>query len=171
MSKHLKRIGQLQLEEDMRHQRHEWRAEQIGWALMLLVLIGAVAGLLGPGPLSQTVAGTEGSTLWVDYQRIARYQAPAELRIHFRNPDPGGEDGRLSLNRDFYEAVEIQTISPLPKSTLLTHDRVQFVFPADTRLGATAVTFHFHPIQRWRRPVSVSLDGGERRDFSIFVLP
>ena len=53
----------LAIREDMRHQRLEWAVERVGWAAVALVLVAALAGLLGHGPLSRATAGEPGSRL------------------------------------------------------------------------------------------------------------
>lgn len=46
------RVGDLEIEEDLDHQRRCWKLERASWAVMALVLLAAMAGLFGSGPLS-----------------------------------------------------------------------------------------------------------------------
>ncbi len=48
----------LDVEEDMAFQRRNWRAERIGWAAMVAIVIAAVLGLFASGPLSWATAQT-----------------------------------------------------------------------------------------------------------------
>lgn len=155
----------------MRHQYHEWRLEQVAWAILALIIIAALLGLLGPGPLSESVAGEQNSDLWIDYERVARYQAPLTIRVHLRPQAPATSPARISINRGFYEAVEVRAISPEPLAQHVTTDQVIFDIGRGGAAGSTAVTFHLQPTQRGLRTVNVSLDGREQRTFRILVLP
>jgi hypothetical protein len=161
---------ELELREDMRHQRHEWRAERVGWWLMVVILLAAVLGVFGgAGPLDKTRTGQEGSALWVDHPRFARYQAPAEIRIHFRVPT-GADSVRIGLNRDFYEVVEPE-VRPEPESTHVSWDKVTFQFAVAKGSEPTAVTIRIRPTTRWRREVHVWMNDTQHVSFPIFIYP
>jgi hypothetical protein len=71
----VKRVGDLEIGQDLAHQRLEWKIERVGWILMALLGLPALVGLLGPGPLSSTSAGEKGSPLSVENNRFERYQS------------------------------------------------------------------------------------------------
>lgn len=160
---------ELDLAEDMRHQRREWMAEHIGWWVMGAVILAAAAGLAGPGPLSWTTAGTPGSDLWVEHQRFARYQAPTEIKVHFRPPARDGEV-RIAMHREFYASAEAD-ISPPPEKTELDGGRVVFVFPARPAAADTGVVFRLKPTQRGSHDVRIWLGDEHSLTFRIFVFP
>lgn len=56
----IRRVGELEIEEDLDFQRRMWRLQQIGWALLVLVVVAALLGLFGKGPLSRAVASRVG---------------------------------------------------------------------------------------------------------------
>ena len=58
----LVRVGDLQIHQDLCQERREWKIQRVGWLLMALMLVAALAGLLGPGPLSSTIAEDSRST-------------------------------------------------------------------------------------------------------------
>ena len=45
-----KRVGDLEVTQDMRHQRLEWKIERVCWAVIAFVAAAELAGLLGHGP-------------------------------------------------------------------------------------------------------------------------
>lgn len=73
-----------------------------GWTLLALILLAALAGLLGPGPLSSRTA-CAGPAFCVEYERFIRNHAPAELRIRLTHG--GGGPIRLVLGRQFLKAI------------------------------------------------------------------
>ena len=48
--------GGLQIKEDLERQVRAWKWERVGWAAIAAFVAAALAGLIGPGPLSSTVA-------------------------------------------------------------------------------------------------------------------
>jgi hypothetical protein len=166
-----KSVGELEFHQDLPHERLEWRIERIGWVTMALLLLAALIGLLGPGPLSSATAGGRDSALWVEYNRFERYQAPAMLRVHL---GPGAaRDGkaRLWLSRKYVENIELRHIDPEPESVEVAHDRLIYTFSAPDPTRPTAVTYHLEANKFWRMPVSVGLDGGPQLNFTQFFYP
>jgi hypothetical protein len=166
-----KRVGDLEINQDLQHQRLEWKIERVGWVVMALTLLAALAGLLGSGPLSSATAGERGSALWVEYNRLERYQGPAMLRVHM---GPGAaRDGkaRLWLSREYVENIELRHIDPEPESVEAAPDRLIYTFNLPDPTRPTAVTYHFEANRFWRMPVGVGLDGGPELQFSQFFYP
>ena len=57
--------GDLELDQDLIFERRTWTVERVAWVIMALVGLAALAGLLGPGPLSETTSGEQGGPLWL----------------------------------------------------------------------------------------------------------
>jgi hypothetical protein len=160
------RTPDLQLHEDMPHQRREWFAERAGWVVMAVLLAASLTGVLGTGPLSeQTADGGDGFK--VEYERFARYQAPSKIVVHF---PAQGDEARIGLSRDFYEAMEIE-VEPQPNSVELTPEDVIFHFGAQPQGGSSAVTFRVKPDERWEREATITLNGSRHVTFRMFVFP
>jgi hypothetical protein len=49
--------GDLELDQDLAFERRTWTVERVAWVAMGLMGIAALAGLLGPGPLSKPPIG------------------------------------------------------------------------------------------------------------------
>lgn len=167
----IKRIGDLEISEDLPHQRREWAIERWGWAIMGAILLAALAGLLGSGPLSSTIGGEPGTTLWVEYQRFIRNQAPARLRIHL-TPPSGDSKARISINREFIENIELRHIDPQPETVETHTDRLTYVFNVPDAGKPAAVTYHFSPSKFGILPARIDVDGGGIGiNFRQFVYP
>lgn len=162
-----RRFGDLEVGYDPKHEEREWRVHRAGWAIMALAAVAALAGLLGPGPLSNVRAGKESDVLYVEYQRFGRYQAPADFKIFCR---PDGEQFRISLDRGFIEHAEIKEISPEPLEVTLEPDAQNFVFKAAEQ-GRQLVTIRFESQQFGRSKAAISLDGKETLEIRQFFWP
>jgi hypothetical protein len=165
------RVGDLEITQDLPHERLEWRLERIGWSVMALVLLAALAGLLGPGPLSRATAGEPGAPLWVEYHRFARYQAPAMLRVHLGPGTARAGQARLWLNRDYVEHIELLHIDPEPEKVEVLPDRLLYIFNVPDPARPTAVTYYFEANTYGHLPLRVGLEAGPQLAVSQFYYP
>jgi hypothetical protein len=163
-----KQASDLQLEPDLTHERREWRVQRVGWVLLALLCGAALAGLLGPGPLSNKQAGKIGSELYIEYDRYIRHEAPYTIKVYCR-PEPADEF-TLSLDRAFIENAEIKQIQPEPKETTAAGDKYLFHFNAK-EASDQLVTFHFEPDTFGEISSAVTLNEKHSQKVKQFVWP
>lgn len=117
MSVFLLQLLTMHLEQDIPHppgtnvvdfHRKQFTAEQIGWALMALVLLWALVGGFGDGCVSQRQSFSANYNSTLQYDTFGRRDAPMQLRLHL-SPR---EDFALHLNREFFEGVKLERITP-----------------------------------------------------------
>ncbi len=100
------------IEAGIGFQRRVWRAERIGWALMLAVVLAALGGLFGGGgPLARGEAADGG--LEAEWPRMARLGAAAPIRVTLP-PEPGAREAELLLPPDFAANWQVRAIAPAP---------------------------------------------------------
>ena len=156
--------------KDRDHQRREWIFERIGWVLMALLVLAALAGALGPGLLSHAVAGSPHSSLWVEYDRFERHSARARLRVHVT----GEHDTlRIWLAREFLDRIDLRHVDPEPLEVVTARDRQIFVFARAPDAGPVEVIYHFEPTRIGSVVVRVGLEDASETSlqFSQFVYP
>jgi protein-L-isoaspartate(D-aspartate) O-methyltransferase len=159
----MRRVGAIDISEDMRHERREWIVQRVGWAAMAGFLAAAALGLFGSGPLARAVAG--GPALRVDYPVFTRREAPAELRVEAVSAGP---DLRIAVSRDFLTDNELESMTPEPDATLLEGDRLVHVFRAGP--GTHRVVFEVRAHHLGRQTAEVSA-GGDTVPISQLVFP
>ena len=165
------RVGSLDIDVDEQFQRREWRAERVGWALMLALVIAGMLGVFGEGWLSQTSTEVVGGRLRVDYERIARHGSPASLRVALAPGAVATGVALVWLDREYLEGVEVEGIEPQPDASWVARDRVVFAVRLSNPADSAYVTFTLTPDDFWSRSVRVGLDGGPSVAFRQFVLP
>ncbi len=161
-------MGELEIKQDLLHEKREWLVERIGWCIMGLLILAALLGLLGNGPLSSKIEGDKNSLLWVEYDRYGRYQAPAILKIHLKAGSSQAGQARVSVNRDYIENMEIQNIEPEPYKVEAGRDRLTYSFNISDPTQSTAVAFHLKANKYGSMPVRINLENGPELNFSQF---
>lgn len=129
-----KRIGSIEIEQDLEFQRKSWKVQRIGWMIMLLITLGGLIGLFGDGPIADARAG-DSRTLTVEYQRLVRLSAEEKLAI-----TPGsasvasGPTVSIWLDRKWMSRHDLRGMVPEPESTSVASDRVTYHFRVDPRI-------------------------------------
>jgi hypothetical protein len=161
----------LEVQHDDSFQKSEWRIQRLGWAAWIAIVIAALAGLLGTGPLSHADSSAPDGSLSVVYDRFLHYHKPAAIEVLV---DSGGADDgplRLKLSRSFLDRIQMLRIEPEPEEQSLAADGVVYAF---TQVGAPElgkVMFHFEYERFGNTKGSVERVGGESIRFQQFVYP
>ena len=135
---------------------------------MAAVVLLAVAGFLGEGPLSEKTLGGSDEGLQVDLQQFARHGAPNTVRFTVLSvPEPGTV--RLAISREYLESVEIQTLLPEPESVVGGDDLHTFEFQLD-EAGAT-ISFQARPEGMGFIGGRAMIEGRPAVEFKQFVYP
>jgi hypothetical protein len=133
----------LELDEHSRFQNAEWAVQRAGWVLLLAVVVAALTGLFGTGPLSSTVADSADGRLRVEHEKYLRYRAPS--MFEFTVQTAGSDELRISFDRPLSRAMEIQRVMPEPQQEELTDEEHVFVFRNAGGGGPARIRFHFEP--------------------------
>ena len=143
MASDLKRIGDLEINQDMAFQRRCWKVQRVGWTIMALLILGGLLGLFGRGPFSHTLVSDPSIPVSLEYERFGRYQSRLMLSLHLK---PGASvDGkvRLWLSQDFLHQVQIQGITPKPDGAELSPSGTTYIFGLTDPKQGGDVIMHF----------------------------
>ncbi|MNO45597.1 hypothetical protein D3C76_358660 [compost metagenome] len=107
---------QQPVEEDMPMQQRVWRFERVGWYVLLLIVLLALAGLFGNGPLSDAQMTSADGRVQVEYQRLSRSGTTDNLRITVRGSP--GQPVKVLLGGTLLTEASIETMQPEPQVSL-----------------------------------------------------
>lgn len=165
------RINDLEVDQDLAFERKSWAVQRIGWALMTLVILAALAGLLGPGPLSRAKAETPDGALVAVYNRFVRASDTDDLRVSFGREAIRDGVVRLWVDRQYLGGVDVERVVPQPASVEVASDRLVYVFTAAPDAASGEVGFRVKPQALGSRRVRLGLAGGPALVFRQVVYP
>ena len=165
------RVGDLDIDQDLRFQKREWAFERISWVGMALFILAALLGLLGRGPMSDQIVTSPDGTLTVEYERFLNHRAATTLTVRVSSDVTVGGTFRLAVNLDYLRGVEIRQITPTPDHTETAEDRHLFVFRAAEPGRPTVVVFHLEPEGPVTLHGQISVPGGPPAAFDQVVYP
>lgn len=113
--------------------RIEWRVQRLGWVAMALIVVLALAGLFGPGPVSWSTASAPDGTLEVSYSRFLRRGASGDLTLQIPAAATAAGEVEVVFSSEYLDSLEVEAISPEPDSQTTTADGVVFTFAVDER--------------------------------------
>ena len=96
----------MEIDADLSFHRRVWIAQRIGWFLVGLLIIAALLGFFGSGPVSR--ASVQGNGLRIEYERFARKQQPTKILFAIYGARP---QSQLELSRAYFDSVQIEQIT------------------------------------------------------------
>lgn len=125
----------IHLEQDIAHQRREWKVERFGWAVMALVILLAFLGLFGGGGIFTTerkpIAGE--TDVFLEYPRFLRDQSNSVLRIHFSPVKGAAALSQVWLDEDYVREFQLEQITPRPERVEAMDNKLIFHFAGQPR--------------------------------------
>ncbi|HEY8504224.1 MAG TPA: hypothetical protein VIL46_06545, partial [Gemmataceae bacterium] len=165
------RVGDLQIDQDLAQQGVEWTVQRVAWYAMLLVLLLALIGLLGNGPLSTAVAEAPDGSLRAEFNRFVHYLTPETLRFDVAAGAARDGELRLWLDLQYLRGVQIRGVTPQPLRVEAGPDRHTYVFRAPDAQRPTTVLFHLEAERRWSLSGGAGVEGKEPLRFDQVVYP
>ncbi len=159
----------VQVKQNERFQRREWRLERIGWALVGAFVVAGLIGLLGTGPFSWATATSNEGLVTVDYQRVTHHEADDALELTF--PADAVEDGTISveITGTWLSGIDLQGVSPQPSEERTIPNGVVFEFAVE-RPGPTRARLTFRAQEYGTLSAEVTVRG-DTVSLSQLVLP
>ncbi|MCC7364820.1 MAG: hypothetical protein IT303_10650 [Dehalococcoidia bacterium] len=156
----------LEIDEEMGFQRVGWRLERVGWVVFALIIVAALAGLCGPGPLSSST--TREGSVEVQYDRLLRLEAQVTLAV---TGVPEGGELHVTLSSAYLEDVRIEEVIPEPASVETAADHVVYTFAAAADAEELRAVFVAKPERIGRLRGEAGVEGGPSVSFTQYVFP
>ena len=140
-------------------------ASRVGRAI---VIAAGLAGLLGPGPLSNATAGG-GDAPEVRYERFVRHGGQTDLTIRFTARDSGPL--RVAISREYLAAFHLQQILPMPRGVHAAGDMLSYTFEGPQETGQVELKFVLQPDELGFHEASISAGAGSAASIRQLTYP
>jgi hypothetical protein len=127
--------GDLELDQDIPMEKLMLTLQKVGWALVLLGLGLALAGIFGSGPFSRVVKASDNRQLLLTYERFERRLKDTTFRVEAASAES------IGLDRRYLEHAEIKHINPPPADVKFSESEIEYSF--DHGPGRLLVDFSF----------------------------
>ncbi|MCE5977593.1 hypothetical protein LVS58_11685 [Pseudomonas sp. JR33AA] len=104
------------IREDLPMQKRVWCFERVGWYVLVVIILLALAGLFGNGPLSDAESISQDGRLKVEYQRLSRSSTTDNLFITVQGIP--GQPVRVELEGSLLREASIETLQPEPQLSM-----------------------------------------------------
>lgn len=166
----MERVGDLEINQDVVFQEREWNAERVGWGLLTLLILIAVAGLFGNGPLSWTSA-TSDDGLEIIYERFGRRGGSQELTVRAPATAASGGVWEIEVTRGYLASLEITAVSPEPDKVETIEGALRYSFTQATPGADLEVVFAVTPRHLLSQDGEFRFRDGEPVHVSQFFFP
>lgn len=152
----------MEIDVDVPFQRRVWIGQRVGWFVIGILIITALLGFFGSGPMSR--ASAQGDGLSIEYERFARLQQPTKLRFMLLTAGPA----QVELSHRYFKSVQIEQVTPEPSSVESAGEWLIYRFAGPR---PQAVIFHLKPEEFGGLAGSARIAGGNPVEFRQFVYP
>jgi hypothetical protein len=165
------RVGDLEVYQDLRFQEREWTVQRVGWALMLLVILLALLGLFGTGPISTGSAEADDGAIAAGYERFVRHDGRTTLTLEVDGSQAQDGEIQVWVSRDYIDAMQVEQIAPSPSDTVAADDRLVYTFPIDDPSSTLTVAFSLAPQDMLRLSGEAGIPDGPTISWNQFSYP
>lgn len=162
----------LEIEEDPLFQRRSWQVERTAWLTMAALIVAALSGLFGDGPLSraETPESMDATgKLRVRYERFARLNAP--LRVQMRVLAPRAGELRVWVSRAYLDHMQVESISPPPERVAVSADQLIYFFRVTDTDAPLDIDFHLTAEQVGQLRGQAGTESSAPVSFQSFIFP
>ena len=161
----------IEVDEDMAWQRRTWIIQRIGWLAMGGLVLIALSGVFGHGPVSWRQASDPAGLVRVEYERFERQLSEHSLKVEIAPGATTGDAVSLRLNGAFLDAAEVQEIVPRPQEERSAGQDVEYVFPVAQPDQPATIRFTLKLREVGTIRAEIGLSGREPARFTQFVYP
>ncbi|USI72912.1 hypothetical protein [Sphingomonas morindae] len=158
----------IDIRENIPFERRWHKAELIAFGLMIVLLIAALAGLLGDSPFGKRHALFLGIPAYARFDASVRSQTPTNLDLAV-GPHFPSDRVEVTLDRRFLASLEVKATSPRASAMRTGGDGVTYDFDlGPDRSGL--ITLQLTPLVAGRGGGVMRVQG-HAAPISVFILP
>jgi hypothetical protein len=157
-------------ERDRQFRHLDWRIQHVGWIIILLIILCAMIGAFGGGPLGNVTRGSA-ATFRVHYDRIARRSAPAALQVIIGASLLKDSIVSVSVSQPLVTTLSPQFFDPIPETMIVSSTAITYRFHVTPQTDSASVTFHCEPQALGVQRGTIRVANAPALPIRVFVLP
>jgi hypothetical protein len=161
----------LDLRDDPAFQRGEWFVQRVAWVFWFLIIVAALAGLLGPGPLSSATVESADKALAVNFQRFLHYHNPTEINLQLTKRGGLQDSAEVFIDHALLDRIEVRRIEPEPVDSRISEAGVTHVFSIPPGAASGQITYWVNFEKYGKATGRMKLDGRSDVTLQQFVFP
>ena len=159
----------LEIDQDLRFQQRMWILQRLGWGVIACLILAALLGLLGSGPLASRTLDSSQQGFRLEYQRFLRHRVPTRLRLHVKSHPR--EEVQVWYDRALIEHFVITQIVPAPTRVEVNTERLTYIFRVTDQQEPFLITFSLAPETFGSLFGRVGIEREDFLSFRQFVYP
>lgn len=167
----MKRVAELELEEDLAFERRSSRWQRGAQVGFVFLVAAALAGVFGSGPVARAVAADPTGELKVEYSRFSRRLAPCEFVFEVGPQLRRGGDLQLWFNHTFADRFQWEGAAPEPAEMELQDGRLLARFRLQPGAEPARIICRLKPGRMGAGRIETGVVDGPQVAFGFFVYP
>lgn len=139
------RIGDLEINQDLDVQRITWTLQRIGWSGMALMVLAALSGVFGSGPLTRTEVADDQQTVRLLYDRFGRYEGESVLQLVLTPETTKTHRVTVQIERTYWTSHAVEQIIPDPLISSIGIDGFLYTFETNAPSTPAVIVFRLRP--------------------------
>lgn len=137
----VKRIEDLEIDQDLAFERSDHRAQRVGQVFMAIIVAGALLGAFGAGPISLTEVRDSSGRLSVTYERFGRRGATTSVTLEVAGGVAQNGEVDIWVSSDYLDKMRVEGITPAPDQVASADDGAVYSFLVDEPGDPLTVNF------------------------------
>ena len=134
----VKRVGDLETEQNISLEKKFWIIQRIGWMIMLIFVVCAVLGILGgSGVLNNQTKSDQKTGLTLKYDMFLKRDAGSELDVILPSHD---SSTKIFVSKSYIDKIQIKDVDPEPDIVTSVEQGYIYSFPS----SGSSLHVHFY---------------------------
>lgn len=139
------RVGDLEINQNLHVQRQTWLLQRIGWGGMALIVLAALSGVFGSGPLARTETTDDQQTFRLLYDRFGRYEGELVLQLVLSPEATETDRVTVEIDRPYWTSHAVEQIIPEPLISSIGINGFRYTFEIHSPSIPAVIVFRLRP--------------------------
>lgn len=165
------RIDGLEINQNLHVQKQIWIVQRIGWVGMALIILAALSGVFGSGPLARTEVTDDQQTFRLLYDRFGRYEGELVLQLVLSPETTKTNRVTVEIDRAYWISHAVQQIAPEPLISSIGIDGFRYTFEIHAPSTPAVIVFRLRPKYLGALDGHIRVNDGGPLQLNQFIFP